>query len=147
MKPIIELWESVGLGLIVEMPTGVVYSNQTGGTSCLHPSTEGAFLPLRGDSGELICPERELLGYFEGPKHRGAGATGGLDATDADFIDEVLARARLSEIVRVDRERLSESHEAWVRVLLVSDDREPAPLFQQLGPYPRNAVLTWGNSD
>ena len=31
MKPTIDLHESVGLGLIVELPTGVIYSNQTGG--------------------------------------------------------------------------------------------------------------------
>jgi hypothetical protein len=59
MKPTIELWESVGLGLIVEMPSGVLYSNQTGGFSCLHPSTEGVFLPIRNDHSfwELLSPE------------------------------------------------------------------------------------------
>lgn len=30
MKPTIDLGESVGLGLIVALPTGVIYSNQTG---------------------------------------------------------------------------------------------------------------------
>ena len=62
MKPTIELWESVGLGLIVEMPSGVLYSNQTGGFSCLHPAIEGVFLPLRNDHSfwKLISPERDL---------------------------------------------------------------------------------------
>jgi hypothetical protein len=149
MKPTIELWESVGLGLIIEMPTGVLYANQTGGFSCLHPSAEGAFLPIRNDHScwELISPERELLAYFTGPKHRGAGATRGLDVQDADFVDGVLARALLSGVIRVDRVRLRESHEAWVRVLLLAEEASKAKLFRGLGPYPRNAVLTWGNSD
>jgi hypothetical protein len=149
MKPTIELWESVGLGLIVEIPSGVLYSNQTGGFSCLHPSAEGVFLPIRNDHSfwELLSPERELLAYFEGPKHRGAGATEGLDVDDADFIDSVLAGVRLADVVQVDRERLAESQEAWVRVLLTGEEPEETKLFRDLGPYPRNAVLTWGNSD
>lgn len=151
MKPIIELWQSVGMGLIVELPTGVLYSNQTGGYSCLHPSTEGAYLPIGNDCSlpnwELLSPERDLRAYFEGSKHRGTGAVLGLDLEDADFIDQLLAKARLADTLQVDRERLAESHEAWVRVLLTRDDFEPAPLFRDLGPYPRNAVLIWGNSD
>ena len=43
-KPQIEIWDSVGLGIIIEFPTGVMISNQTGGTACLHPKTEGIFL-------------------------------------------------------------------------------------------------------
>jgi hypothetical protein len=149
MKPTIELWESVGLGLIVELPSGVLYSNQTGGFSCLHPSTEGVFLPIRNDHSfwELLSPARDLLAYFEGPKHRGAGATRGLDGDDADFVDRVLAGVRLAGIVQIDRDRLAESHEAWVRVLLTGEESGAAKLFHDLGPYPRNAVLTWGNSD
>jgi hypothetical protein len=30
-----------GLGLIIEHPTGVIYSNQTGGTFSLQPEREG----------------------------------------------------------------------------------------------------------
>ena len=91
MKPMIKLWESVGLGLIIEMPTGILYSNQTGGFSCLQPSLEGTFLPLRNDHSfwELMSPERELREYFEGPKHGGTGATSGLDTEDADAVDGV----------------------------------------------------------
>ena len=73
--PMIELWEGVGLGVIFCYPTGVRYSNQTGGTSCLHPSVEGSFVTLRNDcelkANSLLSPENDLLSYLEGPKHHG----------------------------------------------------------------------------
>ena len=57
----IELWEHVGLGLILEWPSGVMITNQTGGTSCLAPEIEGVFIPLRNDCTEkervLVSPE------------------------------------------------------------------------------------------
>jgi len=145
------LWESVGLGLIVEWPSGVVFSNQTGGTSCLHPELEGVFVPLSNDcqrQGErLLSPETELQDYFEGPKHRGAGATRGLDQGDVDFIASVLAKWRLDSLVTVDASRLGDSHEAWVHVSVHGlDPADPLSLFD-FAPYPRKGVLTWSNSD
>jgi len=68
-KPVVELWEAVGLGVIIDYPSGVLYSNQTGGFSCLHPVTEGIYVPVRNDTletGELIGPERDLQKFFEG---------------------------------------------------------------------------------
>jgi len=151
MKPVIELWEGVGFGLIIEWPSGVLFSNQTGGTSTLHPQAEGAFVPLRNDcerdGNRLLSPESELLAYFEGPKHRGTGATQGLDPDDADFIGSVLSRWRLPQ-VSVDRARLAESHEAWVHVLIHGDAGGDGELpLQGFAPYPRTGILTWSNSD
>jgi hypothetical protein len=82
---------------------------------------------------DLLTPERELFAYFQGPKYRGGGATRGLDGEDGDFIDGVLAGFRLAGIVQVDRQRLAESHEAWVRVLLLGEEPEEAKLFHDLG--------------
>lgn len=141
--PTIRLWNDAGLGVIVAFPSGVVYSNQTGGFSCLHPELEGIHLPLGAQPGE------ELFAYFAGSKHRGAGATSGLDDEDAAFIEGVLARHDLSGFVSLDRGRLRESHEAWVWAFVTRDDgdgRGPA-LFHGLGPYPRAAILTWNNTD
>lgn len=149
-NPVVELWEAVGLGVIIDYPSGVVYSNQTGGFSCLHPTAEGVYVPLRNDAletWELLSPERDLRAFFEGPKHLGCGATSGLDNDDADFIDRILEQARLGSVFRVDRDRLRESHEAWVHVLLTSSDTDAHPIFHGFAPYPRHAVLTWGNSD
>ncbi|KYF51055.1 hypothetical protein BE08_28365 [Sorangium cellulosum] len=141
-QPKIALWYGIGLGAIVSLPTGVLYSNQTGGTSCLHPELEGAYVPLDADAGE------ELYAYFAGPKHQGTGATSGLDDEDAAFIEMVLAKHGLSGFISLDRSRLRASHEAWVWATVTGDrgDHETA-LFRGLGPYPREAVLTWDNTD
>jgi hypothetical protein len=150
-KPRIELWEHVGLGIILSWPTGIIYTNQTGGTSCFHPEMEGAFVPLRNDCTEegriLMSPENELWNYFTGPRWRGDGATLGLEAADADFIDDLLRKAKLFPTVRVDRDRLKDSHEAWVHVIVAGDESNDSPIFAWFAPYPRAGLLTWQNSD
>lgn len=152
-KPVIQLWDSVGLGVIIRCESGVVITNQTGGTHCLHPGAEGVFVPLRNDcllkDHIFISPEHDLTAWFVGPKHRGAGATSGLDAEDADFIDGLLQRNRLHPAIQVDRSHLEESHEAWVHVLITEDEHGDADLaiFANFGPYPRQGILTWCNSD
>ncbi len=145
--------DAAGLGLIIAFPSGVVYSNQTGGTSCLHPECEGIYIPLRNDTEEgaseggrdrqLRSPEHELVEYFFRGKYEGSGATWGLDEEDAIFIESVLAKWDLGECVRIDRDRLVESHEAWVHVTVVGEHQA----FSGFGPYPRSGILTWTNSD
>lgn len=49
MRARAELYEGVGLGLIVEWPSGVVFSNQTGGKSCLHPELTPTALSLHAE--------------------------------------------------------------------------------------------------
>jgi hypothetical protein len=152
MKPLISLIDHVGLGLILEFPSGVIYSNQTGGTSCLHPELEGVFIPLRNDcvqeSREFLSPEHVLFAYFGGPKWRGTGATKGIDSEDADFIDQLLAKYRLAHCITTDRSRLRDSQEAWVWVQVTSDEDVPElGAFVGFAPYPRSGVLTWQNTD
>jgi len=150
-KPVVDLWESVGLGLIISYPSGIQYSNQTGGNACLHPWLEGVFVPLRNDTTVrdhvLLSPENELYDFFAGPMHQGTGATSGLDEADADFVAGILADHRLHRIIQVDRTRLEESHEAWVHVLVLGEEAESLPNWSGLGPYPRRGVLTWSNTD
>ena len=151
MKPLVRLWDSVGLDLIIEYPSGILYSNQTGGTSCLHPEIEGVYIPLRNrteaSGRKLISPEHELFEYFAGPKHNCTGATTGLDPEDADYVDSVMSRNWLVHIVSVDRNRLPASHEAWVHVLVHGEGQSNIRIFRGLGPYPRPGILTWSNTD
>jgi hypothetical protein len=51
MRAKLSLYDA-GLGLIIEHPTGVIYSNQTGGNFCLQPELEGAFVPLDAPTAE-----------------------------------------------------------------------------------------------
>ena len=122
--------------------SGVVFSNQAGGYSCLQPELEGIYVPVDDDFNDV---ETKLLDYFTGEKHRGTGATRGLDDEDADRIDEILHSRHVPCPVAVDRQRLAESVEAWVFVRLRADEH-PFPIidgFQAGSP----AVLTWNNSD
>jgi hypothetical protein len=151
MRPVVRLWEGVGLGVIIEYPSGVLYSNQTGGTACRQPSVEGVFVPLRNDitDGVLLSPERELRHYFADGKYggdgkyAGTGAVGGIDTDDVQFINTVLTKCALSEALSVDVSRLSESEEAWIPVVIAKDEG----VFSGFGPYPKRGILTWPNSD
>lgn len=104
------LYDASGAGLIFPRATGILYANQAGGHSCMQPELEGVYVPIGDpDLAPGVGLEPEIMDYFVGPKHRGGGATSGLDDEDAEVIDSALARAHLGAYVRVDRERLAES--------------------------------------
>ena len=164
--PTIRLWDHDGFGLIVEYPSGVLYSNQTMGYHVTNPEVEGVYVPLKNEvkhySSKFTSPQTELFNYFRGPKHKGWGARTGLDTADADFIDEVLERWEMSDSLKVNRERLRESHEAWVHAIILKDEGDfevdesdaldvlnthGLSIFSSFEPYPRAGILTWRNTD
>jgi len=152
IQPYISLFGHTGTGVIIEHPTGVFYSNQSGGTGCLHPKIEGIFVPFGNDvlldGHRFISPENDLGSYFEGAKYGGTGATLGIDYEDADVIDAILAKARVDQWIEVDRSRLKESCEAWVFVMILQDEKDDGlSICSGFGPYPKRGVLIWGNSD
>ena len=99
MKPEIQIWDTVGLGLIISYPTGILISNQTGGTACLHPKLEGIYLPFANDysldTNEFMSPEIELSEYFLSGKYYGTGAIRGIDMDDANAIEKILYKNSL----------------------------------------------------
>ncbi len=145
IKPVIEIWDTIGLGLIIEYPSGVLISNQTGGTSCLHPSTEGIYVPFFNDclekTNEFISPSLDLEKYFTGQKYLGNGATKGIDQEDILKINEILFKYKLTEFIEIDLEKIKHSHEAWIYVKINN--------FYLLKNFPKNlnGILTWNNSD
>lgn len=152
-KPVIKLWDHIGTGLIVPWPSGVLYSNQTGGLCYMSPEVEGIFIPVGNEcvtaDNTVMSKERELLRYFV-EAWRGTGATAGLNEQDADFIDQLLNSGPVFiPYIKVDRTKMLDSHEAWVHVLLADDSNQGSTpsLFDGLGPFPRSAILTWSNSD
>ncbi|WP_378174032.1 DUF6210 family protein [Aquimarina sp. SS2-1] len=148
-KPLIQIWDSVGLGLIIEFPSGVMISNQTGGTSCLHAKTEGVYMPLANDynmeTKEFLSPEIELTAYFQGSKYKGSGAIKGIDLEDVEAIRAIMATSGLHECIEIDLNRLKESHEAWIRIKIL--DNPNNALIRGFKGYPLNGILTWSNSD
>ena len=96
----------------------------------------------------LISKETELFHYFSRSPWNGTGATTGLTQQDADFIDALLRKPPSLAFVRVARERLLESHEAWVHVVVDRDtDDVELSIFAGLDPFPTKALLTWTNTD
>ena len=45
-RTLVRLWQITGPGLIISHPSGVIYSNLTGGYACDHRELEGVFVPL-----------------------------------------------------------------------------------------------------
>nr|WP_128797606.1 DUF6210 family protein [Corallococcus coralloides] len=141
--PLIRLYDSASLGLILLWPTGILYSNQAGGSFCLQPQAEGAFLPL---VDELVAQSELLRHHFTGPKWRGA-CVNGIDEETAQEIDRILGLSFVTRElgVRVDRARLEGSHEAWVYVEVPA---QPENGFASLERIPASqGILTWPNSD
>ena len=116
----IDLWQLHPIvGIIVAHPSGVVYTNQTGGYSTCHPSMEGVFVPLpRAGALQAALDEH----FFDGPKWEGSCARG----------------------ITVNRDHLRESMEAWIHLTIgrhADDDTAVSGLDGNA------AVLTWENSD
>ncbi|WP_378181153.1 DUF6210 family protein [Aquimarina sp. SS2-1] len=149
LKPEITIHDSVGLGIIIEFPTGVMISNQTGGTACLHPKIEGVYVPLRNDYAEdtleFFSPEIELSKYFKGSKYRGTGAVQGIDMEDVYRINIILSKSKLIECVEIDVNHLQESHEAWIWIKIKQTKK--LDLIKGFEAFPLKGVLTWSNSD
>lgn len=137
MNLFVRLFDLRGVALIVERASGVVYSNQAGGTGCLQPEMEGSLVPVSGQHQEddPDAMEARLAAVFDNGGH--------FDERMADQVDSVLASAGHTTGVTVDRTRLSDSMEAWIHVRLASKvgDGTIEGLASTTG------VLTWPNSD
>lgn len=125
--------------LLIEHPSGVVYENQVGGNACWQATLEGVLAPLDMESKSF----EEIMNLFD------AYAPQGITAMTADAIDAILVAEPVAKTVRVDRERLAESWEAWVYVIVdfpasVAADAD-LELFSGFGKG--HGVLTWPNSD
>ena len=132
----IDLSHFAEVGLIICVPSGVCYTNQAAGFSCLHPEEEGVFCPLPVEPGkaELYA----LRNHFK-------GLWNSLTQKDADLVDTILHRSA-HEYMKVDRARLTDSYEAWVYVLITGITKPKfGELFSGFGEC--KGVLTWPNSD
>jgi hypothetical protein len=139
------LYEFVGTGLIIKAKTGIVWTNQAGGVSCLQPECEGLFVPYGNDlsfDGKLISLESTLFEVFQKADEQ----------TWVQLFERALASyaaahwAPFREI-ELDRSRLRDSVEAWVHVIYRPTPESYPPLVEGLGEPPFEAVLTWSNSD
>lgn len=136
-KIILSLFDLIGVAVIIKIPTGVIYTNQTCGTACLHPKIEGALLPVNNDF-DLKDYEDSLeikLSTLLKDCNR-------LSLIQADEVDDLLSGYPQTEGIKIDRKQISESHESWLHVIL-----KPTKYAGFTGSKERKGVLTWPNSD
>lgn len=136
------LYEFVGTGLIIKVRTGIIWTTQAGGTSCLQPECEGLFVPFGNDvrvDGTLVSLESTLFELF---RDRGDWVRPFERALEQYAAEHWRPFAG----IELDRTRLTDSVEAWVHVVYRPTPEFPA-LFEGVGEPPFAAVLTWTNSD
>lgn len=117
-------------GVIICAPTGIEYSNQAGGTLCLHPKAEGFFVPFSHQcdfGGDPCC--------FE-PLHPD-------EPPDRLEIEEEFESKLIHLGLAWDRSRSGESCEAWIPVIVLYKD-EFSPLHNLTG---ERGWLTYPNCD
>lgn len=128
--------------LIVEHPSGVIYENQVGGVVCFPGEQEGVLAPV--DVARATVEAVQNLPYRQGAE--------GISSEIADAIDALLAAESGARMLKVDRERMQESWEAWVYVQIDA----PRTTVHKLGDGyfgsvygfgSARGVLTWPNSD
>ncbi len=137
-KQLVRLWNTNGIGIIIFCDSNVFYTNQVGGIACNHPMVEGVYVPLVERNIDL---EEELMDYFS----KIGWYCDGLEEGIAEHIDIILAKSSITKKVKVDRELLKESKEAWVYVKIDNSIKELYPLFENFSS--NSGILTWRNSD
>jgi hypothetical protein len=136
------LYDLDRLGLILLEPSGVFYYNQVCGHSCLQKFEEGFFSYIRDDGHELYKAVSEYL-LYKSP----------LTPEDADFLDSQFMQSFDAKYLKVDRDRLNESMEAWVYVIIdqsLNNNLESESAYYNTAFKnftSTGAVLTWDNSD
>ncbi len=124
----VELSENTGACLVIEAPTGVVYSTQTGGSCCDHPEVEGFIVPLLyfdwAELGKKTQDRREHVGPHFRPIPLGF---------DKTWLTDLLTEARVGygHDVNIKLRENTDWMEAWI------------PIICDYG----TGWLTWPNSD
>jgi hypothetical protein len=134
--------------LLISAKSGVLYQNQAGGNLCYQMEFEGVLMPL----GISTANSRSIgkLNFSSEKK--------GISRDVADAIDDILSSETETKFLRVDRERMHESMEAWIYVRVTSSQGDfptiesalltrNTPLSYSFGFGLCSGVLTWPNSD
>ena len=108
--------------LIIEFPSGILWSNQTWGVMCNHPEVEGVFVPLTHWGSKDMLDE--ITGEYP------------VEEKIVDWIEKFKLPLKM---VKID-----DSLEAWIRVEILPHDDKYSPLRDFVG---FKAILTYENSD
>ena len=162
-KKYVSLYGLEQLGLILFHPSGIIYSNQTGGHSCIQSAEEGSLVILGFYDG---CPtlQTQLKQELENVCW--------LSEQQADAIDVFFKSHFGSLCLTIDRSRMKDSMEAWLYVDVADQPAYPPHAhwsilnleeqnqYTEIYPHierpnsfsfygfgPSKGVLTWPNSD
>lgn len=144
----IQLWSVSDdfLGMIVPMPTGITWSNQTGGVSCSHPSIEGLFVPLEN----YRTPSRAQDPFYDrwGQKPEDALPLIRRLLEASKYLQEIFESPTLEELQQM-RELTLGAQEAWIPLKVKTGPRGiRSPIPPHVQPFMgRVVILTYPNSD
>ena len=125
-----EFFFDMALFVILEEPTGVLYTNQVGGTACLNPEVEGFLVPLTGWEPDYNDPMLDRVSVGNYP----------LDPNAMHRMFERLEVASLFDL-RHDLDTEELVAEAWIPVRVRPGDHILKDFAGQ------KAILTYTNSD
>lgn len=150
----IELWNEDVIGLVVPAKTGIVWTNQTGGTHCAHPTMEGFFVPLHNPDFPSCAADDPLVdGWWKavGPDEVAEGPSWH-QPVDVGAIKSLLDKSPWAGIFKPDPTYVGYWGEAWVPVIINCSPKVEGvfssgiiPLLGDLSG--RSAILTYPNSD
>jgi hypothetical protein len=140
-RKVVCLYELNKLALILLEPSGVFYHNQVCGHHCLQAFEEGTLSFLR-DSDDLYKKIAEYTMHKDG-----------LSIVDANYIDDLFGQFDQTQCLSIDRNRLSDSMEAWVYINIdqkkITDPEDDSVYYNAsfLGFTSGKGLLTWDNCD
>ena len=135
----IELLSLTQTVLIIPGKTGVIYTNQVGGTECAYPELEGSIVPVEFDillEDPLNSLTLKICKLFP------EGNPGDITCDIADRIQSLLDSSPYTKDIKVDRSKLERSKEAWLNVEIIGSLDDTIDSSDE-----KEAVLTWSNSD
>ena len=154
-KNIIHLWNDGGEYLIIKCPSGVKYSNQTGGLWCNHQVAEGVLLPLhQGLADELGAHVNFNVADYDPafikhtkPEILAEMVTKELDEIEK-IIQDILKPNYTGYNVTIDRDN-PENQEAWFHLTFkrIPDQKPSMAVFEDFLSDEFKAILTYENSD
>ena len=135
----VELLSLTQAVLIVPAQTGVVYTNQVGGTECEHPEIEGFVIPIEYDI-QIENPQNSLT--FKVCELFPEGSAGVININCAEKIQELLDSSPFTKGIKINLDKLKKSKESWLHVTVEGnlDDTFDSDNISE-------AILTWPNSD
>lgn len=135
----VDLYSLTQAAIIIPCSSGVLYTQQCGGTECLRRQMEGVIAPINYEflpENHLDSLEYRLMSLFP------EGNPGAIEREMIERIQRMLDESPFTRGININHGRLVDSVESWLYVKITSDLDGMLHGFSEA-----EAVLTWPNSD